>query len=322
MRNITNNKYIKLICGAGNENIKEIEALSFIYSSAGFNMIDVAAKNDVIKAAKNGIIKAQKQDEVLLCVSVGLQSDIHLSKAVINKQKCIQCGKCLTECPQNAIYSEDGKIQINEKNCIGCLKCVNVCENEAIITEHKYKTPCNMLLSVLSEDIDCVEFHCNSPDVPLILDNWKQIKSVYNGQLGFCLDRSKLSDDKIISLIRTMTEGTPNIIIQADGKPMSGGTDDYKSNLQALAFAELIRNNGITSPVIVSGGTNSKTTEMAKLCNLDIDGVAIGSFARKLVKEEICNPDFFDNYKLQENAIQKAKLLYNNLNMYLQVTKS
>ena len=317
MKRIENKKIFKLICGAGNENIKEIENLSFVYASAGFNMIDVAAKNDAVQAAKKGIEKAGKSEEVLICVSVGLQSDIHLSKAVINKQNCTKCLSCMNICPQNAIWEEDDKIFVNEKNCIGCSKCLSVCANNAIIIEHKYKTPCSMLLSVLSDDIDCVEFHCNCADEQLILENWKQIKSVYNGQIGFCRDRSKLSDDKVIQLIKTMVEDNPDIIVQADGKPMSGGVDDYKSNLQTLAFAELILNNNINAKLIVSGGTNSKTTELAKLCNINIDGVAIGSFARKLVKEYVDREDFADNKEFQDSAIKKAELLYNSLNGYL-----
>ena len=313
MKNIRNNKYYKIICGAGNENIKEIEALAFVYSSAGFNMIDLAAKNEVITAAKNGIKLAGKENDMLLCVSVGMQSDIHLSKAVINRQKCSQCGKCIEVCPQNAVFDEDNKIQIDERLCIGCLKCQNNCTNDAILIEHKYKTPCTMLLSVLSEDIDCVEFHCNSSDTEQILEYWKQLKSIYSGRIGFCMDRSKLPDETIISLISQMVDNDDNVIIQADGKPMSGGTDDYKSNIHSVAFAELIISNNIKAKIILSGGTNSKTSEFAKLCGVNIDGVAIGSYARKLVKEEVSAPDFFENPELQNSAVQKARDLFNKL---------
>ncbi len=317
MKKITDNKFIKLICGAGNENLKEVEALSYVYALAGFNMIDVAAKNDVINAAIEGIKRAGKEKEVEICVSIGLQNDIHLTKAVINKQKCINCGKCINICPQNAIFEEDEQIQINEKYCIGCLKCTKVCTQAAIITEHKYKTPCSMLLSVLSENIDCVEFHCSSEDENLIQEAWSQIKSVYTGRLGFCIDRSKFGNDKLITVIRNMLQEDNEIIIQADGKPMSGGADDYNSNIQAIAFAELINGSGITSPVIVSGGTNSKTAEFAKICGVKINGVAIGSYARKLIKQEISSADFFDKKELISSAVTKVSELANSIKKYL-----
>lgn len=314
---LLNNKCLKLICGAGNENIKEVEELSFIYASAGFNMIDVAAKHDVIEACKSGISKAYKTNDIILCISVGLQSDIHLTKAVINNQKCSLCKNCISVCNQNAIFEEDNKILVDERLCIGCSKCKDVCHNDAIVKEHKYKSPCTMLLNVLSDGIDCVEFHCTSDDENLIVETYSQIKSVFKGLTGICMDRSMLSDNKILSLISKMYETDKNIIIQADGNPMSGGNDDYKSNIQNIAFAELIRNCNLPVYLIVSGGTNSKTSEFAKLCNVNIDGVAIGSYARNLVKEEISNPDFWNDNEIQNRAITKAQNLALILKNYL-----
>ena len=313
---LNNNKCLKLICAAGNENIKEIEKLSYVYSLAGFNMIDVSAKQETINAVKNGLKRAGKENAVLICVSVGMQNDIHLTKAVANRQKCINCSSCITVCPQNAIYMEDEKIQINEKNCIGCSKCKDKCSFDAIITEHKYKTPWEMLLPIISENIDCVEFHCTSSDEDAIIDSFNKIKSLYKGCLSICLDRSKLGDDKLINLIKKMSENEDFIMLQADGKPMSGGEDNYKSTLQSVAFGELIRNSGLNVYLILSGGTNSKTSKLAKECNVDIDGVALGSFARKIVKDYIGTDDFFENEELQRLAVNKAEELANCIKEY------
>ena len=54
----TNNKkdkWIKLICGASNEDIVAIEDLWAIYTAAGFDYIDVAAEESIVHAAKKGI---------------------------------------------------------------------------------------------------------------------------------------------------------------------------------------------------------------------------------------------------------------------------
>ncbi len=314
---LKNKKCLKFICAAGNENIKEVEALSFVYAYSGFNMIDTAAKREVIQAAKRGIKRAEKSNTVAICVSIGLQSDIHLTKAVINRTKCDICENCINQCEQNAIFKEDEKIYIDEKKCIGCSNCISSCPNGAILKEHKYKSPCEMLLNVLSEDIDCIEFHCNSDNENLILETYSQIKSIYKGHTGVCLDRSKLGDDRIISLIKKMAQDNDNFIIQADGNPMSGKNDDYNSKIQTIAFADLIRKNNIPAFLIASGGTNSKTSEFAKLSGTAIDGVSIGSFARKLVKEEISVPDFFENKAAQESAIEKAKKLADTVLKYL-----
>lgn len=318
IKNILNSgKILKFICGAGNENYKEIEKLSFVFASAGFNMIDVSAKLEAVNSAKAGIKKAGKENDVAICVSVGLSDDIHLKKAVINSQKCTLCMECINICPQNALFREDEKIFVDEKKCIGCSKCVSLCLSDAIFMEHKYKMPYTMILPLLSEDIDCIEYHCSVSDENMILDNWNKIKTIYKGCLSICLDRSKLGDDKIIFLLKEMINDDSDIIIQADGKPMSGGEDDYKSNLQTVAFAEVIKNNNLPARVILSGGTNSKTTKFAKECNIEVDGAALGSFARKLVKEYVSSDDFFVDELKQRNAVNIAKNLADELKKYL-----
>jgi len=45
-------KWIKLICGASNEDIVAIEDLCAIYTAAGVDYIDVAAEESIVYAAK------------------------------------------------------------------------------------------------------------------------------------------------------------------------------------------------------------------------------------------------------------------------------
>ena len=52
-------------------------------------------------------------------------------------KKCIgekECGLCLKECPENAIYvvESDGKVRINWDLCTNCGKCVPVCPSNAL----------------------------------------------------------------------------------------------------------------------------------------------------------------------------------------------
>ena len=47
-------KWIKLICGASNEDIVAIEDLCAIYTAAGVDYIDVAAEESIVNAAKKG----------------------------------------------------------------------------------------------------------------------------------------------------------------------------------------------------------------------------------------------------------------------------
>ena len=104
-------------------------------------------------------------------------------------------------------------------------------------------------------------------------------------------------------------------VIQADGNPMSGDKDDFNSTLQAIATAQLFINEKLPAYIIVSGGTNSKSAELARLCNVSINGVAIGSYARKIIKDEISVHNFAENNLLFENAVNKAKLLVKSVSV-------
>ena len=101
-------------------------------------------------------------------------------------------------------------------------------------------------------------------------------------------------------------------IIQADGAPMSGGEDDFKTTLQAIAMAEIFQNADLPVYILLSGGTNSKSTELANLCGINAHGVSIGSYARKIVKKYIEREDFFTDKTVFKEAVTIAKALINN----------
>ena len=51
---------------------------------------------------------------------------------MVDKDKCIGCGACVSSCPVNAITMVDGKSQIDEDICIKCGTCQSICPVEAI----------------------------------------------------------------------------------------------------------------------------------------------------------------------------------------------
>ena len=277
----------KLVCGAGNENIDEIEKLVYLYSKAGCNIFDVSANIDVIKAAKRGIARSEMKNGRFLCVSVGIKGDTHLSKAYINPDKCKRCMKCFSVCEQRAIKS----CIVDETKCIGCQRCYRICAYNALEMKFNQTKLEEILPDIISEGIDCIELHAISENEDEVLNQWKYLNENFNGILSFCTDRSKLSNEDLINRLKKILEirrGKPTII-QADGSPMSGGVDDYNSTLQAVACADIIRKANIDAYVLISGGTNSKSTEFANLCGVDINGVAIGTYARKIVKDYLCD---------------------------------
>ena len=54
---------------------------------------------------------------------------------------CIQCGKCMKACENEAITQnpKTGVYMINKKKCVGCGKCVEVCPMKVMV--HKEENP-------------------------------------------------------------------------------------------------------------------------------------------------------------------------------------
>lgn len=56
----------------------------------------------------------------------------------INQERCIRCGACIPECPNEGIAEQDGEITIDSGLCTECYgfastsQCVQVCPVEAI----------------------------------------------------------------------------------------------------------------------------------------------------------------------------------------------
>ena len=88
------------------------------------------------------------------CVKACAFDAIHVvdGVAVVDKEKCVACGKCVATCPKSLIelvpYAAPHKVQCNSKEfgkavkevcsagCIGCKMCTRVCEADAITVEN------------------------------------------------------------------------------------------------------------------------------------------------------------------------------------------
>lgn len=51
----------------------------------------------------------------------------------VNAKKCLGCGLCQKECPNNAIIIENNIAKIVYEKCLGCAKCLALCPNNAFI---------------------------------------------------------------------------------------------------------------------------------------------------------------------------------------------
>mgnify|MGYP002547009940 CR=1 FL=1 len=90
------------------------------------------------------------------CVKACEFDAIHIvnGKALVDREKCKACGKCVAKCPRHLIelIPYDQKVAVDcsshdkgkqvmaacEIGCIGCKKCEKVCKFEAIIVENAY----------------------------------------------------------------------------------------------------------------------------------------------------------------------------------------
>lgn len=304
-------KCFKLVCGAGNEDAIEVEKLVTLYSKAGCNFFDLCAKPEIVDAAKRGLERAGIKDNRYLCCSVGIKGDPHVSKALVHEELCVKCSRCKSECLQLAVDEDINSYKVNKTRCIGCGKCAKVCPKQAIEMTSEFKNLKEVLPPIIAKGIDCIEFHALGEDENEVDEKWSDINNLYDGPLSICIDRSKLGNERVLQRINRMLEKRKSYttIIQADGCPMSGGKDDFKTTLQTIAMAEIFQNANLPVYILLSGGTNSKSTKLATMCGINAGGVAIGSFARKIVREYIDREDFLEDEEVFNRALEIAKKL-------------
>lgn len=300
----------KLVCGAGNEDAQEVEKLVTIYSLAGCNFFDLCAKPEIVDAAKRGLERAGIKEDRYLCVSVGIDGDPHITKAVIDQEKCVKCGKCKAICPHDAIIELD-KYKVKKERCIGCMQCANKCPKQAIEMISQLQDYKEVLPKLIAKGIDCIEFHAISTDERDVMDKWLQINDYFDGMLCISIDRSELGDRKLKERVKKMLgiRKPYTTIIQADGIAMSGSNDEFGTTLQAVATAQLFQNAEMPAYIMMSGGTNTKSIELASLCNVHPHCLAVGSYARKIVKEYLLADDLYTNSEKMNEAVKIAKSL-------------
>jgi MinD superfamily P-loop ATPase len=120
-----NNK-LKIVITSGKGGVGKsmlASSLAILFSQAGKKIVacdcDVDAPNLAIWLG--GISDWDKSKKITT-----------LKKPVIDKQKCLGCGKCVQNCQFNALRIENKKAKLNRFFCEGCGVCQIVCPQKAI----------------------------------------------------------------------------------------------------------------------------------------------------------------------------------------------
>ncbi len=319
-RNNIYNKWVKLICGASNEDIASIEDLCAIYTAAGVDYIDIAADPSVARAARNGINWSKKKfgNQPGLMISISDGKDIHFRKAKFDPRLCpADCPRpCEIICPTSAITNKG----IEEGKCYGCGRCISTCPLN-LISEYQYGLSKVFLKEILLEiNPDAVEIHTEINRQ----DNFKEIAKIIKESgihlkkisvsCGLTQSNSQPSDlAKIFwSRYKILAQHNAELVWQLDGRPMSGDLAPSTARASINLFKKM---RGLLPPGLIqlAGGTNENTYRYLNNQNIP-DGIAFGSVARKLVKPFIddaykSNKKIYEIPEKMNMAIVKAKSL-------------
>jgi Fe-S-cluster-containing hydrogenase component 2 len=295
-------RWVKLICGAGNQDLAAIEDLCAVYTLAGVHCIDVAADTAVAAAARRGIAWAGQRGAARpwLMLSLSDGADPHFRKAQFDPERCpADCPRpCQRVCPALAIGPMGG---VQQERCYGCGRCLPACPL-GLISEQQVLLSAEAVPKLLAAvQPDAVELHTQIGRQAAFAERLQQVQrsgvalqrvavscGLERGAVGNAAD-TKSETPTAQELARELWQRFALVrhagfrpLWQLDGRPMSGdvGAGTARS---AVKLLEEILAWAPPGPLQLAGGTNASTAAL-----LDADsgaaGVAFGGMARSLLQ--------------------------------------
>lgn len=290
-RALARGAWVKLICGASNQDLPAITDLCALYASAGVHCVDVAADQAVVIAARQGLdwAEARNGHRPWLMVSVSDGMDTHFRKAWFDAQRCpLDCPRpCERVCPADAISSVGGVLS---NRCYGCGRCLPTCPH-GLIEAHDQRLSQADVASLLAEvKPDAVEIH-TAPGrreafdavVASLMHLGLSLRrvAVSCGLEGHGLTIEDLAGELWLRHGCLQAYGL-RPLWQLDGRPMSGDVGPGTARA-AVSLWQRILPIAPPGPLQLAGGTNSHTDALLS-DELRPAGVAFGGMARRLVK--------------------------------------
>lgn len=307
-------QFFKLVCGASLTDVLMVENLSFLFTLAGAHVIDLAPQADVILAARKGMERAQISSPLLMA-SIQLDKDPHFRKIDVNYDLCDLCSACVKVCPTEAFKIENKKFVYLRERCFGCGICPSKCHVSALNLIQTTPTSVDTLREMLLIGVKAIEFHFGK-NIYKINEIWDEIKSLVQTLelVSFSIGSELLNREEIkIAANLCYKLAGKGIILQCDGKPMSGGKEfGNNTDKESLEVAKIIQEENLPVYLHLSGGTNERSFNHAIQAGLNVHGVAIGSYARKLLMPYLKTPLWDDKYMLKA-ALQITRSLVRSL---------
>jgi len=283
-------RWVKLICGASNQDLAAIEDLAGLYTLAGVHCIDAAADAAVVAAVRRGMAWAAQRGgrSPWLMVSLSDGPDPHFRKAWFDPQRCPpECRRpCEQACPALAIgVVATGAPGVLPDRCYGCGRCLPACPL-GLIEERSQVLAADAVPALLAGlGPDAVELHCQAGRGQGFADRLAQLLAS-----GVPLQRVAVSmgaegrggpalADQLWQRHVWLRAAGFRSLWQLDGRPMSGDLGRAAARVAVALLAEL-QPLAPPGPLQLAGGTNIHTLELLQP-DAAVAGVAFGGEARR-----------------------------------------
>ena len=327
-------RWVKLICGASNQDLAGIEDLCGIYTLAGVHCIDVAADPAVAAAARRGLAWALDQAmprraaaaPPWLMVSLSDGDDPHFRKAWFDPLCCpADCPRpCQQVCPALAIAAT-GAVQSDR--CYGCGRCLPVCPH-GLIEEQGQILSASMVAPLLARlRPEAVEIHTRVGRGEAFAKRLLQVEAsglslrrlaVSCGLEGPAGVRPLQLAEELWGRFARLRAGGLRPLWQLDGRAMSGDIGQGTAHA-ALRLLAAVRPIAPPGPLQLAGGTNASTLPLfrrqagsALAARSQAAGVAFGGVARALLQPLILQAEqrghrLLDDRLLWPRALELAR---------------